>query len=87
MLNFDPDNLEAFMKKLAVLGFWFAVVCLGWTGDMGIAQTITGSVRGLVTNPSGAVVVGAQHRHCKCGYRRDHSHHQRPRRTLPTFSF
>jgi hypothetical protein len=62
MLNFGPDNLEAFMKKLAVLGFWFAVVFLGWMGWMGgvaVAQTITGSVRGLVTDPSGAVVVGA----------------------------
>lgn len=59
MLNFDRDNLEAFMKKLAVLGFCFVVMLLGWTGDVGVAQTITGSVRGLVTDPSGAAVVGA----------------------------
>jgi hypothetical protein len=39
---------------------WFCFVVLFLTGVVAVAQTITGSVHGTVTDPSGAVVVGAK---------------------------
>jgi hypothetical protein len=52
------------LRKLSVYGFgaviaicWVALFASTWTAS---AQTITGSVRGIVTDPSGAVVKDAQ---------------------------
>ena len=42
-----------------MIGLCGATFFFGWTGISGLAQTITGSVRGIVTDPSGAVVVRA----------------------------
>ena len=47
------------MKKLGMIGLCCVAFFFGWTGVSGVAQTITGSIRGIVTDPSGAVVVGA----------------------------
>ena len=47
------------MKKLAMIGLCCAALFSSWTGVSVLAQTITGSVRGIITDPSGAVVVGA----------------------------
>src|SRR5580704_4518681 len=44
-------------KQLATL--WLCSMFLIFGGVAAISQTITGSIRGTVTDPSGAVVVGA----------------------------
>ncbi len=49
---------EFVMKKRIVM--WLSCVVLLMSGAAAIAQTITGSVRGTVTDPSGAVVPGAK---------------------------
>jgi hypothetical protein len=46
-------------RKLTVIGFCFVALVLALSGVGMMAQTITGSVRGAVTDPSGAVVAGA----------------------------
>ena len=40
-------------------GMWLCFLALFLSGTAALAQTITGSVRGTVTDPSGAVVAGA----------------------------
>ncbi|MHB1630300.1 MAG: TonB-dependent receptor domain-containing protein, partial [Bacilli bacterium] len=49
---------EFVMKKRIVM--WLSCVVLLMSGAAAIAQTITGAVRGTVTDPSGAVVPGAK---------------------------
>jgi hypothetical protein len=46
--------------KLAWLGGIVLIVSICFGGTLGVAQTITGSIRGTVTDPSGAVVPGAK---------------------------
>ena len=47
------------MKKQHMKMMWLCCILLLLSGSVAIAQTITGSVRGTVTDPSGAVVAGA----------------------------
>lgn len=47
------------MKKQHMKTMWLCCILLLLSGSLAIAQTITGSVRGTVTDPSGAVVAGA----------------------------
>lgn len=47
------------MKNNRVRMLWFGAVMLFVWGAMSVAQTITGTVRGTVTDPSGAVVAKA----------------------------
>jgi hypothetical protein len=52
-----------FMQKnlrLAWLGGIVLILSICFGGSLGVAQTITGSIRGTVTDPSGAVVPGAK---------------------------
>ncbi len=48
------------MKRNLTLMFRCIALALALSGSVAIAQTITGSVRGTVTDPSGAVVAGAK---------------------------
>ncbi len=52
-------GIEDLMKK-HLMTMWLCFVVLFLSGSAAIAQTITGSVRGTVTDPSGAVVAGAK---------------------------
>jgi hypothetical protein len=49
------------MRKTMIKVAWLicAALALYLSGAAAVAQTITGSVRGTVTDPSGAVVAGA----------------------------
>jgi hypothetical protein len=47
-------------RKMTVVWLGYIALTLLLSGAVGTAQTITGSVRGTVTDPSGAVVTGAK---------------------------
>ncbi|MGC2512379.1 MAG: carboxypeptidase-like regulatory domain-containing protein, partial [Acidobacteriaceae bacterium] len=47
------------MKRNRVLAWFCCIGLLFFCTSIAVAQTITGSIRGTVTDPSGAVVAGA----------------------------